>query len=253
MTVNGHAQCRAAQPLAKNFLPASEPVSQAEIASDAHKAYYDEDYHLTYRSILLEPEVYESWVEMIDWYYFEEADRNASLFDYGCGFGQAIAGNSKRAGWDLSAEARGIARANGAHVFDSIDRVPRGAWERVYCRHVLEHIEAPLEALKQMAELLTPNGQLILVLPREEHIPAPFEPDWSQHLYCWNFVTINNLLARAGLRPTANEQRFPIGWTRLARLRKRLPGKLFRALVRSGAILRRHGELVIRAERASTP
>ena len=42
-------------------------------------------------------------------------------------------------------------------------------------------------------------------MPVEEHGKASFELDENQHLYCWNFQTINNLLISNGFQIEKNE------------------------------------------------
>jgi hypothetical protein len=81
----------------------------------------------------------------------------------------------------------------------------------VFCRHVLEHLEQPLEAINQMRELMGPNGELYLVLPKEEHYSVNIAPDTDQHLYCWNFRALNNLVFRSGLTPYVNSYRYSLG------------------------------------------
>ena len=130
---------------------------------------------------------------------------------------------------------------------DTMLDVPRGAYNVVLCRHVLEHLEDPLTSLHMMADLLAPGGVLILVLPKEDHwMPGNLRPDTNQHLYCWNPRTIANLLWRASLEPLSIEYRYPFGAHRLLPLRRISPA-LYHTVRRAGSVLGRNGEMVVRA------
>jgi predicted SAM-dependent methyltransferase len=126
--------------------------------------------------------------------------------------------------------------------------VPRKAWDIVLCRHVLEHLESPLEHLKLMRELIAEDGELFLVLPREGHYDSSFTPDLNQHLYCWNFRTINNLLQRAGLRPYINRYAYVLGYRALLPVRRVLGTSAYFYATRIVGRLKRNGELIVRAK-----
>jgi hypothetical protein len=94
---------------------------------------------------------------------------------------------------------------------------------------------------------------LILVLPKERHRRSALAADLHQHLYCWNFRAINNLIRVAGGQPLHNRYE-PMfgprthGWLRPVR---RLLG--FESYYRWGqwtGRLRGHLELVVHARPA---
>ena len=219
--------------------------------SELHRAHYDGVYHAERHAHLInEDEYFLARAEVSPTFYFSRQERSAHIFDYGMGIGQEIAKLPNAAGWDFSPQARQVSRSRGLSVFDSLDVVPRQDWDFVLCRHVLEHIEEPLSALGIMRELLKVDGKLVLVLPMEHHQSVELAPDLNQHLYCWNFRTINNLLYRAGLRPISNTYRYILGYRVLLPLRRWLGTWAYRAGVRLTGRVTRNGELVIRAVRA---
>jgi hypothetical protein len=114
-----------------------------------------------------------------------------------------------------------------------------------------QNIEEPLEALRTMRELLRPGGSLHLIVPKEGHWGSAFTGDINQHLYCWNFNTINNLLLRAGHEPYLNTYRYPFGWHALLPIRRWLGRLAYLTISRLGSVFRRNGELVVQARRAS--
>jgi SAM-dependent methyltransferase len=213
--------------------------------------YYEDKYHsVRHRQMLADDYYFHARADVQSRFYFTPAERTLRIFEYGCGIGQGLAGLPNAAGWDISAEARAVCRQRSLDVYDAIGDAPKGAWDIVFCRHVLEHLEQPLEALGQMRELLSPNGELYLVLPKEQHYSLNIAPDLDQHLYCWNFRALNNLVFRSGLIPYANNYRYSMGWHALLPVRRLLgPAFFFHLTQLGGQLLKRNGELILRARR----
>lgn len=212
--------------------------------------YYDSGYHPTHhRALISNDEYFWARAEVQARFYFGASERGLRIFEYGCGIGQGIAALPNAVGWDISADARDACRRRNLPVFDDLADVARETWDIVFCRHVLEHLEHPLEALKRMRELLAPDGELYLVLPKEHHYSPRIAPDINQHLYCWNFRTINNLLFRAGMTPHLNAYRYMLGWHAFLPVRRILGKEVYFQLTRIGGLLRRNGELIVRAHR----
>lgn len=213
--------------------------------------YYERGYHKTHYKVLAgDPEYYQARAELALNYWLPN-ERELRIFDYGCGLGQGMALLPNAEGWDVSSESREICRANRLRVYDAKDDIPRGAYDRVFCSHVLEHLERPLDDLRTIRELIAPGGQLLLVLPVEEHwIPkGGFQPDINQHLYCWTPQTICNLLFRSGYAPLSVKYEYPFGWHALLPLRRRFGAAAYHTAVKLGSwLIKRNGEMIIRAK-----
>jgi SAM-dependent methyltransferase len=209
---------------------------------------YDTGYHAQrHAHLIAEEEYFWARAEASARLYFSYGERSKRIFEYGCGIGQGIASLPNASGWDVSTEAREHCRRRNLTVYDNIDMVPRKAWDIVFCRHVLEHLENPLEHLKLMRELIVESGELFLVLPRERHYDSSFAPDLNQHLFCWNFRAINNLLQRAGLRPTMNRCAYVLGYRVLLPVRRTLGASAYYYATLITGYLKRNGELIVRA------
>jgi hypothetical protein len=85
------------------------------------------------------------------------------------------------------------------------------------------------------------------VLPKEEHFATALSPDLDQHLHCWNFRALNNLLFRAGFVPHTNRYRYALGWHAFLPVRKFFGPSVYYHLTTLGGVLRRNGELEVRA------
>ena len=222
-----------------------EKTGTQMITSDS---YYNTDYHSArFPELIADDGYFWARAEVQARFYFTAAERQLRVFEYGCGIGQGIAGLPHSSGWDISKQALDVCRQRGLRVIENLEDVPRREWDIVFCRHVLEHLEQPLDTLICMRDLISPDGELYLVLPKENHSHSPLIPDLNQHLYCWNFRTINNRLFRAGLVPYRNEYRYMLGWRAFLPIRRYLGKEAYYQSTKLGGIFRRNGELVVRA------
>ena len=209
---------------------------------------YDRGYHAErHANLIADDEYFWARAKASAELYLTHSEQQKRVFEYGCGIGQGIAALPNAAGWDISAEARENCRRRKLQVFDSLELVPKRSWDIVLCRHVLEHLENPLEHLKIMRELAAESGMLLLVLPREKHYESPFEPDLNQHLYCWNFRTINNLLARSGWKPYANRCEYVLGYRALLPVKRIVGHAAYFQATRLIGRLKQNGELIVHA------
>lgn len=209
---------------------------------------YGRGYHAWRHAGLLEDEeYYRARADASARLYLTPAERNSRVFEFGCGVGQGIFALPDAAGWDVSEEAREACRKRGVRVFDRLEDAPRSAWDIVLCRHVLEHVEEPLSALRSMRGLLAPGGHLFLILPKEGHRGVSLDPDPNQHLYAWNFRTLNNLLHRAGWVPYENREFHVLGYRTLLPLRRWAGTRAYLAALQVTGRAFRNAELIARA------
>jgi len=213
--------------------------------------YYDHDYHrLRHPMLLSDEEYFWSRARASAELNLGPVSKEARILEYGCGLGQNIALVPGAVGYDPSTDAvRACAKRN-IPVFDTVKDIPKSYYDVVLCRHVLEHVPSPLEALEVMRSVLRPSGLLILILPREKHRhPVSFDPDLNQHLYCWNFRTIDNLLALARYRVILNKVQYVVGYRRLLPLKRWLGYKAYYYGTLAAGRLCGVSELVIHAQR----
>jgi len=74
------------------------------------------------------------------------------------------------------------------------------AFDIIYTRHCLEHLDKPLQALKNIAKMLKPSGTLLAIVPKENQDLNPKE---SVHSYQFrNDNDLAHLVTAAGLTVT---------------------------------------------------
>lgn len=180
-------------------------IRSTDCESNDDKFLYEDKYHLRQHEYLITNQKYYLLrARLALERYFDKDDIGKKALEFGVGLGQNIYFLRSRAGFDISEFARSFARKKGIDCYSTIEEIPNEHFDVVLCCHVLEHLDDPLQSLKVISQKLKARGKLILVISKERHKKASFELDANQHLYAWNFRTINNLLNRAGFEVVEN-------------------------------------------------
>lgn len=166
--------------------------------------YYDKNYYLSsYKRILEDPNYYELlslyWKEAI--FYRNALDPNLSVLDYGCGLGQVSASLSNATLFDSSEFAVNFLSQRGKNALHRSEDIPKNHFDFLLSSHSLEHSPTPADDLRNFHQYLKSEGKLILILPVEVDLKPSLNPDSNQHLQCWTFQTITNLLFYCDWRP----------------------------------------------------
>jgi SAM-dependent methyltransferase len=226
-----------------------------EQAPTVSSAYYTDDagrrYHESVHGDLLQDDaVYEAKAALASYRYFGDLAPEARIFEFGVGTGVNLHGlhAQARLGFDISATAIEACRKRGIDVVSSFGEVPDGAFDIVLCRHVLEHVETPLDLLRALRQKLAPAGQLLLVLPVERtagYLQWSKKPDVNRHLYAWGPQHLANLLDAAGYRPV----RYRVYWysmQRILRSVRQIAGiRTYSAAVSLAGVVRRQREVAV--------
>lgn len=137
------------------------------------------------------------------WKFRRWIDESHTVLDFGCGSGALLAALPGRVkiGVDVGREAQIAARSRGIEVAATLEAVPSESVDVVISNHALEHVERPLDELREIRRVLKPNGTAVLVVPvddwRRQRSPDPADP--NHHLYAWTPLLFANLLDAAGL------------------------------------------------------
>ncbi len=157
---------------------------------------------------------------IVQWFRERIADSLCSRYpapgrvlEVGSGRGTLLAELAKR-GWQAfgtefsSTMAEASTNSFGVTVYPTPDlrdcRFESGSFDVVICYHVLEHMPNPLETLKEMRRIISPNGLLLLAVPNFGGIVAQlskgmwFAVDAPRHLGHYAPETMKNALDAAG-------------------------------------------------------
>ncbi len=213
--------------------------------------YYNNSYHTKRHENLLHNDKY-FWAKSktAAKMYFSEFTNNPKILEFGVGIGQNIASLSNVYGYDISKDALDACRKREIPVYETLEEIPNEEFDIVLSRHSLEHVPDPLESLIQMRAKLKKGGILLLILPKDNHGKAGFEPDLNNHLFTWNFRAINNLLNLAGFKPVKNQLKYTMGFNLLLPLYNIFGMKFYLLMVKIvGNLTRQNGELIIHAKK----
>jgi 2-polyprenyl-3-methyl-5-hydroxy-6-metoxy-1,4-benzoquinol methylase len=137
---------------------------------------------------------------------------NANLLDIGCGTGYFL-NAAKERGFTVSgiekdekAREKAITRF-GLDVRDetAFFRLERSSYDVVTLWHVLEHLEKLHESFEKMADILSPDGTMVIALPNHQSFDAKwYKEKWAAYdtpRHLWHFTpdTLERLLANHNL------------------------------------------------------
>lgn len=165
--------------------------------------YKDDEYHQKRHPEFLNSNlISKAWSEFAHLEYFNGLNNDDIILEFGGGLGNNLfhlAKTHKVFMVEPSDLGRKNAEKFGVKTVSSIPELKKlnsDKFDIVLCRHVLEHVDNPLQTLIDLKALLKPNGELILVLPFEKKT-RPVRNEIDFHLFCWTPRTAVNLLKSA--------------------------------------------------------
>jgi len=185
-----------------------------------NKVDYESDYHVHRHPDHFDEEYYNARAEIALEKFYKGIELKSKLLDFGCGLGQNILLHPNAEGYDISKFSIDFCLSKGIKATTDLASIPNNHYDYVFSSHVLEHHPNPKEMLADMKSKLKEDGVLLLVIPYERHGKAKFELDLNQHLFCWNFQTINNLLISSGFEILSNNYIYGAGYQKLLPLHK---------------------------------
>jgi SAM-dependent methyltransferase len=128
------------------------------------------------------------------------------LVDIGCGDGSFLL-EARQAGWTvLGTEVHDRIPSPGLEIWGSLDELKaRAPFGCVTLWHSLEHLRNPIQALAELAAMLTPGGTFVVAVPDSRGWQARlFGRHWlhldvPRHLYHFSLPSLKTELDRAGL------------------------------------------------------
>ena len=212
-------------------------------------ANYENDYHnCLHKYLITDESYYKARARLALVKYFKGIPKNSKILEFGCGVGQNIYMLKNAIGYDISNYSLNIAKSKGVNIIGNIKDIKNNSCDVVFSSHVLEHVENPIETLKLIKSKIKEGGKLILVLPVEKHAKVDFNMDVNQHLYAWNFRTINNLLIKAGFKVIKNEFAYGTAYHKLLFVSK-VNFRLYHWLTKLAGFVKGSKEMIIVAKR----
>lgn len=138
--------------------------------------------------------------------------KNSRLLEIGCASGyflfEAKDYVKSVTGVELTKEYVMYAKNKGLDVKDSLDEVPDRSCDLIFMFHVLEHIDDPINFLKEVKKKLSQNGKLIIEVPNIDDILVSvykinhhLDFYWEiAHNYYFSKTSLGKVLGNAGYR-----------------------------------------------------
>ena len=211
------------------------------------KQAYESEYHQRLHEYLYNnEEYYNARAELALIKYFKNFPKESKTLEWGCGLGQNIYLVKNSIGYDISKFAITFCKKKGINATNNLRKIKGNSFDIIISSHVLEHLENPFPVLKEIHRKLKKGGKLILILPVEARkFPGRIaEMEGSQHLYCWNFRTIDNLLIKAGFTPIENTYLYGTAYHFLLKI-SRISFKMYYLLTKIVAHLLNRKEMKI--------
>ena len=185
------------------------------------KINYDSQYHhLKFNRYFADENYYQERARLAkDQYFSQFFNESAKVLEFGCGLGQNIALFKNRYGYDLNKDLYPLLKKKGIVTFNSLKEIPNNFFDEILISQVLEHLEQPLETLKELQKKLKKEGHLRLVLPKPDVNPRLTGKEMNTtkdgHIYGGGFYEANHLLNLAGYQIIANKRIYHRGVDKL--------------------------------------
>lgn len=132
---------------------------------------------------------------------FEEYIHGAvDVLDFGCGGGYLldnITTTGRKVGIEINPAARAEAESKGIECFPDFTKMNDSSIDVVISNHALEHVENPVQVLKEFKRVLKDGGVAVVVVPHESSKVVNMN-DHNLHLFTWTPQNLVNLFATCG-------------------------------------------------------
>ena len=162
---------------------------------------------------------------------------NKKWLDVGSGLGEILESLGDTANECIAVEPqdskRKVLQEAGFNVYPLTEDIKEVDFDIVTMFHVLEHLDEPIEVLKQIREKMTDNGKIVIEVPHARDFLLSFlDLDdfkeftlWSEHLILHTRNSLRVFLEEAGFKDITIQgcQRFPLA-NHLHWLKEKKPG-----------------------------
>jgi SAM-dependent methyltransferase len=153
--------------------------------TERHNAHFNKDYDTARAKIAISK-------------FFSGFGIKGRILDSGCGLDQNIYKLPCELGYDLSKFGIEYCKKKVNTATSHLQALSDETIDMVLSAHIFERHPNPKEMLGNIFSKLKKGFTLILVILYELRGKAQYMLDLNQHLFIWNFQTINNLLLTTG-------------------------------------------------------
>lgn len=132
--------------------------------------------------------------------FSDHINENDFVLDFGCGGGYLLKelNCANKMGVEINKAGRVNASSLHINTVENISEVENDWATVIISNHALEHVDRPLDIIKELIPKVKTGGKIIFVTPFER--TNEYRPnDINYHLYTWSPMNLGNLFHRAGL------------------------------------------------------
>lgn len=169
-------------------------ISITQIDFGGGEEYYDEQY-FEYQQVMgkfggkIKAAMFQPYI-----------NKETVVVEFGSGGGYLLNNlqAKEKIGIEINDSARAAAKELGIKSVKNIGDIPDEYADVVISTSVLEHVENPLGALRELRKKLKMNGKIVFYVPNESCDTEYQRSEINNHLFTWNCLTIGNLFKAAG-------------------------------------------------------
>lgn len=169
-------------------------ISVSQIDFVGGEEYYDEQYFEWQQKM----GVFGAKIKVNMFKPFIKNDMTVVEFGSGGGYLLEQIDVKEKVGIEINDMARKVAADIGIKSVKHISDIPDNFADIIISTSVLEHVENPLGALRELHGKLKDGGKIVFHVPNESCYTEYSRSEINQHLYTWNCLNIGNLFKAAG-------------------------------------------------------
>ncbi len=169
-------------------------ISDSQIDFGGGEEYYDEQYFQWQQDMgrfggKIQVHMFQPYI-----------NADETVVEFGCGGGYLLSNLAagEKTGIEINDVARAAALKNGIRSVKYVSDIPDDYADVIISSHALEHVENPIEVLRELHRKLKSNGKMVFYVPNESCDTEYSRSEINNHLYTWNCLTIGNLFKAAG-------------------------------------------------------
>ena len=145
--------------------------------------------------------------EITNLYYKRKFDKyinsKFSILDFGCGSGELL--DLIKCRFKIGVEKNNLSlkkvrgkKINCVSKLDDLNNKIK--FDTIFALSVLDHLENPIEVIKELKKKLKKNGKLIIIIRQDSFNQNEFNSSYNKHLYSWSPLSFSKILKNANLK-----------------------------------------------------
>lgn len=137
--------------------------------------------------------------------FLDLSGEELTVLDFGCGTGGLLSRlkAKRRIGIEIGESAAAAARDAQIEVLTELAQLPDDSVDVAISFHAIEHVERPIDVLREIGRVTKPDGSIRLIVPGEiatHPVERSWRPNRDRHLHTWTPLLFGNLADYCGYR-----------------------------------------------------